>query len=325
MTNDIGITGFGNAGHIHLPAVETLESTRLAAVCDVDESAIADIEGPRTYTDHARMLAVEDLDLVLVCTPPTVRSSLLESAGEHGVPVLVEKPTATGVDELEELIRIRDEFGIPVCATRNVAFFPVLQQVRKQVADGAIGSVTAVEFTWAERRPLSGADMGQESWVSEFETGVLAEMVSHPVYCALEFTGDLAGEVSVSRYRYTDTEWPDGVSITARDVRDAALSVTVLTQSHEQRRLAVHGTDGTVTVRLDRDSFEIDYRSGPTVTYDEFPEPGSKHWSRGHLHLLDEFLSRLELGSDRAPVPLEEERDVMRVFEAVESGKTSSP
>ena len=116
MTHTIGIIGLGKiAQDQHVPVIRANPAFELVAVSSqrglqVDGAAHA-------FRHHREMLELPDLEAVAVCTPPQVRHSIAREALEAGKHVLLEKPPAATLSELEDLRRIADQVGRVVFTT----------------------------------------------------------------------------------------------------------------------------------------------------------------------------------------------------------------
>lgn len=107
----IAIVGYGKiARDQHVPAIAADPAFDLAAV--VSPRAPADAGVP-VFLSHAALLdaMAGELDAVAICTPPTVRLAVAEAAFEAGLHVLLEKPPATTLGEIEEIERLGRESG----------------------------------------------------------------------------------------------------------------------------------------------------------------------------------------------------------------------
>lgn len=322
MSVRVGITGLGA---FHLPLLKWLDETEVIAVCDIEESALAGADVSNKYTDHTRMINSEQLDFVVIATPPSVRVELIEPAAQNDVPILLEKPTALSVETVDTLIQLREEYNVPISATQNVLYFPTVQEAVRRVSNGDIGDVTAVDVVWSERKDLSGAELGQEEWVSEFFGGAISEALPHPCYCGLAFTDELADDISILWRNYIPSQWPDGISIQTRDTANRLISVRFLTRSNEKRRVLIHGEEGELTVDLLRQTVSVDTTDNEAErTIENCPSNGipdalTGAWTRGHYRLLQEFIGSLRSDDVDVPVSLEQDRDVVRLLELAES------
>ena len=77
------------------------------------------------YTDFREMLKAEHLDLVVVSVPHHVGRTVIETAAEHNVHVLKEKPFATSMDEARTLAEICAQTGIQLMVTLQRRFNPI--------------------------------------------------------------------------------------------------------------------------------------------------------------------------------------------------------
>jgi D-galactose 1-dehydrogenase len=107
----IAIVGYGKiARDQHVPSIAADPRFVLAAV--VSPRAPADAGVP-VFPSHEAMLEAmgQELDAVAVCTPPTVRLAIARAAFAAGLDVLLEKPPAATLGEIEEIERLGREAG----------------------------------------------------------------------------------------------------------------------------------------------------------------------------------------------------------------------
>lgn len=91
------IIGLGKMGLSHQSMVNAHPEIELKAVCDTSGyvlDVLSKYTGVRTYTDHKKLLAQEDLDCVFVATPSRYHTEIVESALNKGLHVFCEKPFA---------------------------------------------------------------------------------------------------------------------------------------------------------------------------------------------------------------------------------------
>lgn len=314
------ITGFGGVGEIYELVLDHLEGVDLVSVCDVDPAQLADLDDVATYTDHEEMLHSEDVDLSIVGTPPTVRSEVVDTAVGEASAVLIEKPTATNLDEFERLAALDAESDAVVSAVQNVRFVPTIQGALTSIADGLVGDVVSVEVLWSQEIDLDGADMGQESWASELPVGGITESMPHFLYLALAFVDDLSEFTVQWHRRRGDPDHPDGLAILGRDTRDRMVKVQWTSVcEHRRRRVRVYGSEGELTADLDRRTLTVT-KGGKSDTvrpieHSTIPDPVKNRWARGHYNLVEQLVRSSQSGDLVPPVPLSEDYDVVRVLD----------
>ncbi len=105
------LVGTGAVAHLHARAVAAHPRAELVAVTDLTRSAAdefaarwrTDAGEPAVYDDFDGLLSAERPDVVLVCTPPVAHREQTLAAFAAGAHVVVEKPPAPSLDELDDM------------------------------------------------------------------------------------------------------------------------------------------------------------------------------------------------------------------------------
>lgn len=100
----VGIIGLGHIGRVHLAALRKLSGFRVSAICDQDPR-LADLapEGTPFFNDPAAFFSCS-LDVIVVATPNHTHGRFALQAMSHGYPVIVEKPAAESLVELDAML-----------------------------------------------------------------------------------------------------------------------------------------------------------------------------------------------------------------------------
>lgn len=145
----VGLLGYGAIGHEHSRAVRATPGLELAAVADPSaqrRSAAAEaVPGLRTHADGAELLEQDDLDLVVVSTPPSTHADWARRVLAAGRHVVVEKPFAICTKEADEILALAAERGRYAAVYQNRRFDPDHRALRRVVGSGAIGDVFHLE------------------------------------------------------------------------------------------------------------------------------------------------------------------------------------
>ncbi|MFC6824416.1 Gfo/Idh/MocA family protein [Halopelagius fulvigenes] len=254
----------------HLPALARNPRTDLLAVADVDEESVREAAaeyGCRAYTDAETMLEREDAEWVHVATPVQTHADLARAAIDAGANVTVQKPAATNPEELGEMRSAADEAGVSLSVVHNWLYYPVVRELRRRIASGEIGEVRAVRTAFTgEGRP---DETYRGDWVLELEGGDLEEGMSHPFYLTLALGGVPRSEDDVTALTRATEEFDHGVTYDGAQVQyvaenDALCSITYLSSSARDSKLAVHGTEGSIHVDIPTATLDVhDAESGP--------------------------------------------------------------
>lgn len=146
MVTAIGIIGLGKITEDqHLPVIAKNPAFRLAAVSS--QRGIK-VEGVPTFRSPADMYAaVPELQAVAVCTPPQVRHRYAREALAAGKDVMLEKPPAATVSELDDLALFAAEAGRILFTTWHSQYNAAVLHTRR-LLEGE--TVKAMTVTWKE-------------------------------------------------------------------------------------------------------------------------------------------------------------------------------
>jgi predicted dehydrogenase len=144
----IGFIGLGNRGDQVLDAFLSHPDTEIVALCDLSpaymDAAAQKIGGsPQQFKDYRRLLAMPDLDAVVICTPDHWHALQTIHACEAGKDVYVEKPLSLCVAEgrrMVEAVRKHQRVCQVGIHRRSVE---VCREAAEFVRQGGLGKVTA--------------------------------------------------------------------------------------------------------------------------------------------------------------------------------------
>lgn len=141
----VGMLGYGAIGPEHHAAIQAVEGLALAGVCDANPARLAaarmrapDVTG---YRDGTALLAADDIDLVVVSTPPNTHAQWVLRALEAGKSVVVEKPFCHTVVEADRQIVAAREQGLTLAVYQNRRWDADYLALARVVRSGAIGEV----------------------------------------------------------------------------------------------------------------------------------------------------------------------------------------
>lgn len=141
----IGLIGCGDiAEEWHIPTLERSSRGKIVGVCDADgkkAEATREKHGlSMACTDYRELLQNPEIDAVVVATPPWIAPKITVDALESGKHVLCEKPMAVDIGEAERVAEAEKRTGNKVMLGFTYRIDPLLQQMRRWIAEGRIGS-----------------------------------------------------------------------------------------------------------------------------------------------------------------------------------------
>ncbi|MBI2873661.1 MAG: Gfo/Idh/MocA family oxidoreductase, partial [Firmicutes bacterium] len=149
----LGIIGTGRIARIHLDTLKGLPGIRIAALCDLDPSALAlaakrvtnlspgaDL---RLSRDPAELLELP-LDGLLICTPNDTHKDLAVAALAAGKPVFCEKPMALSVRDSLAMARESRSRDLPLQVGHNYRHSDIFRRAAEIAGSGRLGELTLI-------------------------------------------------------------------------------------------------------------------------------------------------------------------------------------
>lgn len=132
----VAIIGVGTiANGAHMPAWKRIPQAEVVAICDTidtQEVSFAKKWGvPHTYNSFSDLLEKEPVDLIDMCTPPSIHLAQITQALEAKKHVIVEKPLVLAIEDSEKILstfRAVEEEGVKLGVIHNFLFDPVFQK-----------------------------------------------------------------------------------------------------------------------------------------------------------------------------------------------------
>lgn len=150
----------GIANNAHAPAYEKMDNVEIVAVCDIIEERakkMADRLGAPMYcTDYKKVLELDGLDAVDICTPNYLHSVIAVDALERGINVFCEKPDAVSVAEAEKMKAAAEKSGKTLMVMRNNRYRGISAYLKEFINDGKMGEIYAARCGWQRRRGIPG-------------------------------------------------------------------------------------------------------------------------------------------------------------------------
>ncbi len=99
------------------------------------------------YPSVDALLANQQIDVILILTPPNTHFDLARTALEAGKHVLVEKPIAFSPEDAQTLISLAQSKNLQLTANLVLRHHPFHQELRQTVTDGRFGALKQIVTT----------------------------------------------------------------------------------------------------------------------------------------------------------------------------------
>lgn len=303
------IIGTGGIAHAHAEALHTLrDRVELVAVVDLDESrarAFAEQYGAASvYADAAALLAGEHLDLVHICTPPQTHVPLAITALRAGVPALIEKPTALSLAEMDELVAVSRETGVPALTVFQHRFGAAAQRLIRLLNDGVLGRplVATCETLW-----LRTPDYFDLPWRGRWDVEGGGPTMGHGIHqfdLLLAVLGPWARLTAFAARQSLPTDTEDvSMAVVEFDNGTLATVVNSIVSPRETSRLRFDFERATVEVEHLYGYTDADWTFTPAPGSERLAElwtdgPSSSDERSGHVGQIAAIVDALEAGRD---------------------------
>jgi predicted dehydrogenase len=139
------VVGYGYWGPNIVRNVAESRELELVALCERDESRIADFQkrnpGVPCERDYDAALADPEIEAVAIATPPHTHFELVRKALLAGKDVLVEKPLARTAGEAAELVALAEDLGRVLMPGHTFLYSPSVNKVKSLIDEDVLGEI----------------------------------------------------------------------------------------------------------------------------------------------------------------------------------------
>jgi predicted dehydrogenase len=185
----LGLVGVGAWGNRYIATIARRTDCRLAAVARGSDQSTVSFTNTQQVTDWRALLDLTrcgQLDGIIVATQPEHQYEVAVAAVEAGVPILVEKPLGTRVQQIDRLLTLHKNASnpAPIVVDYIHLFAPAYAELKRRVQDASSkDAIVSIESTGCHLGPF-------RKWSPLHDWGV------HDVALAVDLAG-LEREVDV--------------------------------------------------------------------------------------------------------------------------------
>jgi len=251
MSMRFGLIGCGGIGVLRAKAIKKTPGCQLTAVSDVDEARAKSVSGPyggAVELDWQEMVKRDDVDAVIVSTPPHLHAQMCIGALKAGKHVLCEKPLARTPDECRSILEAAKQSKGFLATGFNYRFYPSILKAKELLDTGIIGELDHI-------RSYTGysATAHNHDWLHDAKVmggGALRDNGIHLIDLTCYFLGEVAevkGFSSEAVWGFTGCE--DNGFALIRSTQDKIASVQASWTEWRGYRLKVelYGSRGCIS------------------------------------------------------------------------------
>jgi len=227
----VGVVGLG-IGQMHVWSWRRMKDRfTVAAVSDLDEMKATEV-GERIgadITSFEAMIRRDDIDVIDLCTPPSLHLDQVTAALEAGKQVVCEKPLVASLRDVDRIAEVEADAAGQLMPIFQYRFGNGLQKVKALVDAGVAGRAytSSVEVAWRRR-----ADYYAVPWRGRWATelgGVLLSQAVHALDMLTYVVGPPARVFARLKTMVNDIEVEDcaAISMEMADGSLATISATL--------------------------------------------------------------------------------------------------
>jgi predicted dehydrogenase len=165
----IGIVGAGGIFEQHASALlELSHRARIVALCDVDQQRLDDAAVRHgidvTCRAHDDLVARADVDVVVVCTPPSLHEQVVVDALAAGKHVICEKPLAHTLESADRIIDANRTLPGSLSVVYQFRYLPEVRRAMWLRDRGLLGALLSGRFYRFARFRRPGKALRAQWW-----------------------------------------------------------------------------------------------------------------------------------------------------------------
>lgn len=235
MVIRVGVIGYGYWGPNLLRNLLAQPAFSVTALADRRPDARArggrSAPGLRLLEDAEDILALPDLDAVVIASPVATHFKFARQALLSGKHVLVEKPMCSTVAESEELVAIAEKAGLTLMVDHTFLFTGAVQTITKTIQDGRLGKICYFD------------SMRVNLGLFQTDVNCLWDLAPHDLSIINHLMDDKLIGIDATGYSHVNPSLPDMVYMTLHYAGDVVAHFNLSWMSPMKvRRFVIGGT-----------------------------------------------------------------------------------
>jgi predicted dehydrogenase len=245
------LIGAGGIAQTWAQAFERSQTAELVAVADVREdvaAALAEGLGCRSYASHTALFKGEqELDAVVISTPPATHPEIAKFFLSRKVNVLCEKPLSIDSDSAKEMLATAKVHGVTLTMATKFRYVDDVVRAKSIAASGLIGEIVLFENAFTAHVDMSSR------WNSNTKLsggGVLIDNGTHSLDLMRYFLGPVVDVQVIEGRRSQGLEVEETVRIFVRSTAGVLGSIDLSWSINKEQEsyINIYGSQGTISV-----------------------------------------------------------------------------
>lgn len=319
------IVGSGAIAPIHAEVISTTRGAKLAGIYSRSSARGQDFAATFnciSYETYDALLADNEVDVVVICTPSGAHASFAISAAAAGKHVIVEKPLEISLEQADEMIEACRKYGVQLGCVFQRRYSPGVVKLKQLISEGRLGKVQFAGCYIKLYRSQEYYDSG--AWRGTWELdggGVLMNQGIHYVDLLQYLAGpvsQVSAQCATLGHKRIEVEDTAAAVLAFSQGAVGVLEATTNAWPGLMSRIDIYGSEGTAVIE-NEELIYFKLRSG-----EEFcalpssgkigDSPAVSHYCHGELYR--QFTDAL-CGGNLIPIDGYESRKALEIILAV--------
>lgn len=194
------LIGCGRISPNHIMAAKS-NNLEFVGICDIEEKKMYEkaesfgLNNVNQYTDYHELLEKEQPELVAIATESGKHAAIALDCIDAGCNLIVEKPIALSLEDVDAIICKAKEKGVKVCANHQNRFNKSIQKIREAFEEGRFGRMFygTAHIRWCRDYGYYSKAKWRGTW--EEDGGALMNQCIHNIDLLRWMMGDEIDEV----------------------------------------------------------------------------------------------------------------------------------
>jgi predicted dehydrogenase len=178
----VGFIGAGDIAYLHGEGVIQAAGAELTGIWNRTPAKAeekADLFNCRVFESPEKL--IQAVDVVYILTNMETHHAYAKQAIDAGKHVLVEKPTAVTISEIQDLREAARKKSVQVAPVHNYIYEPSILRAKEMINSGKLGDIVSLYVLYNIHHPEE---------VAGRYPGVIRQILTHHAYCSLYLVGE---------------------------------------------------------------------------------------------------------------------------------------
>ena len=301
----VAVIGCGSIHRMHTTAITILNQSDLVAVCDINEEKAATTGNYYSvpyYTDYKELISSEKIDVVHICTPHFLHTTIAQYSLSHGIHVLSEKPMAIEYEDAKSTVELAERMKLNYGVIFQCRYNDASVFVKNKLEDGSLGKIQGARavLTWNRSKEYY-ANSDWKGTIDKEGGGVIIDQAIHSLDLITWFINSelrsIEATITNHAHDYINVEDTAEGFLVFKDGTKAMFWATNCYTYDEPVEIRLFCENGTVI--LTYDDARITYNNGQVVSITQRNATvgdylgGKQCWGLSHKIQIEQFYNSI--------------------------------